>query len=78
LRDIEIANILRKIVDRKLVVTLVIDSYHSDGITQGRGGAMIRGTSIVDATPRPQDSLVASIQELENTWGIPIDYDKVP
>jgi hypothetical protein len=68
LRDIEMANILKKMVDRKLIVTLVIDSCHSGGITRGRGGAVIRGTSIVDTTPRPQDSLVASIQELENTW----------
>jgi len=68
LRDVEIAKILNKIIDKKLVVTLVLDSCHSGGATRGRGGAAVRGTDIVDTTLRPQESLVASVTELADTW----------
>ena len=68
LRDIEMTKILKKMIDKNLIVTLVLDSCHSGGATRGRGGATVRGTNIVDTTPRPQDSLVASIDELANTW----------
>ena len=68
LRDIEIAALLKKMLDKKLIVTLVIDSCHSGGLTRGRGGAVVRGNNEEDKTPRPQDSLVASKEELEHIW----------
>jgi hypothetical protein len=68
LRDIEIAALLKRMLDNKLIVTLVIDSCHSGGLTRGRGGAVVRGTDVEDKTPRPQDSLIASIDELEQIW----------
>jgi Caspase domain len=64
------AHILSRMVDKGLVVTLVLDSCHSGGATRGRGDATARGTDAVDAAPRPQDSAVASIEELENTWQV--------
>jgi hypothetical protein len=68
LRDIEIAALLRRMLDKKLIVTLVIDSCHSGGLTRGRGGAVVRGRNEEDKTSRPQDSLVASKEELEHIW----------
>lgn len=68
LRDIEIAKLLQRMTDKSLVVTLVLDSCHSGGATRGMGGATARGTDAIDTVDRPQDSLVASAEELENTW----------
>jgi Caspase domain len=68
LRDIEIAQILRNMLEKKLIVTIVLDSCHSGGATRGRGGAAIRGTDIVDTMNRPHDSLVAAVDELSYTW----------
>ena len=68
LRDIEIAALLKRMLDKKLIVTLVIDSCHSGGLTRGKGGATVRGSDVEDKTPRPQDSLIASIDELELIW----------
>ena len=68
LRDIEMMGILKKMVEKKLTVTLVLDSCHSGGATRGRGGATVRGTNIIDTASRPQNSLLAHIDELANTW----------
>jgi Caspase domain len=68
LRDIEMAKLLRNMVDKKLIVTIVLDSCHSGGATRGRGGAVVRGIDSIDTIIRPQDSLVASIEELADTW----------
>jgi len=67
LRDIEMAKLLRSMADRKLLVTMVLDSCHSAGMTRGPD-ARIRGLGSVDTTPRPTDSLVGSIDELAEAW----------
>jgi caspase domain-containing protein len=67
-RDIEMATLLNRMVEKGLLVTLVLDSCHSGGMTRGGGGAVPRGTDIIDRTARPNESLVASIDELSNTW----------
>ena len=67
-RDIEMATLLNRMVEKGLLVTLVLDSCHSGGMTRGKGGAVARGTDIIDLTPRPNESLVASIEELSSTW----------
>jgi hypothetical protein len=69
LRDIEFAALLKKMVDKKLVVTVVLDSCHSGGTTRA-GDSAIRGADreTVDTTPRPTDSLVASAEDLAKTW----------
>lgn len=66
LRDIELAYILKKMVDKSLVVTLVLDSCHSGGMN--RGDATVRGIDGIDPTLRPKQSLVASNEELVKVW----------
>lgn len=68
LRDIEIAHLLKKMVDKGLIVTIVLDSCHSGGATRGGNKAAVRGLGIVDTTQRPMKSLVASESELTDTW----------
>jgi len=69
LRDIELAHLLKKMMEKGLLVTIVLDSCHSGGATRGGGGARIRGLKSIDTTPRPLQSLVASDEELAATWG---------
>jgi predicted phosphodiesterase len=66
LRDVEIAHLLKQMVDKGLVVTVVFDSCHSGGATRGEG--TVRGISSIDTTERPAGSLVASHDELVRTW----------
>jgi hypothetical protein len=80
LRDVEIAQMLKTMVDKGLIITIVLDSCHSGGATRGRGGGVPRRatpnpelTSVnvvnfVDTTDRPVDSLVASLEILKSTW----------
>jgi hypothetical protein len=68
LRDIEIAYLLKKMVDKGLVVTIFLDSCHSGGSTRGPVKATVRGVSTVDTTDRPKDSLIAPSDELRGTW----------
>jgi hypothetical protein len=67
-RDTEMAKIIERMLKKGLIVTIVLDSCHSGGATKGNGGAVARGIGIIDKTPRPIDSMVASTEELENTW----------
>lgn len=67
LRDIEIAKILTRMVDKNLVVTVVLDSCHSGEATRGND-VDIRGLNTVDETARSTESLVASDEELIENW----------
>jgi hypothetical protein len=70
LRDIEIAHLLQKMVDKGLVVTVVLDCCHSGGLTRA-GDSDIRGadSNVVDTIKRPlAESPVASLTELTKTW----------
>jgi|GEM_PF-172128 len=67
LRDVEMSHLLKAMSDKGLLVTLVLDSCHSGGATRGMSGG-VRGISSVDTTRRPTDSLVASREELSQTW----------
>ena len=66
LRDIELVKLLRSMVKRKLVVTVVLDSCHSAGMSRGRD-ATIRGHGI-DTTLRSTRSLVGTREELAAAW----------
>jgi hypothetical protein len=71
LRDIELAFLLQKLVDKGLYVTIVLDSCHSGSATRawGPGPANkdnVRGSATIDNRPRP--SLVASDEELAKHW----------
>jgi hypothetical protein len=66
LRDVELATLLKRMTDKRLVVTVILDSCHSGGAT--RGDCDIRGSNEEDTADRPKDSLVASREELLNNW----------
>ena len=68
LRDIELAYLLRLMVDKGLLVTIVLDSCHSGGATRGGGHVRVRGLGVVDTTSRPSESLVASDEALAGAW----------
>src|SRR5262245_53595803 len=71
LRDVEIAVLLRSMIEKQLVVTLVLDSCHAGGATRGRGQAAVRGIGAIDTTNRPAESLVAGRDELMSVGGKP-------
>lgn len=66
LRDVELAFLLQELVEKELLVTLVLDSCHSGSAT--RDVATVRGSGVVDATPRPAHSLVAPAEALAANW----------
>ncbi|MEA5499120.1 caspase family protein [Limnoraphis robusta Tam1] len=68
LRDLEFAYLLQQMVDKKLQVTVVLDSCHSGGAVRGGEDENVRGSGVVDNTVRPQDSLVASSEEIIKNW----------
>jgi hypothetical protein len=59
---------MQKMVDKGLIVTLVLDSCHSGGAARNDQDKGVRGVDIIDMTPRPTDSLVASMEELIQNW----------
>ncbi|MEG4596518.1 caspase family protein [Microcoleus sp. F8_C2] len=65
-RDIELGKLLKEMVKKGLTTTVILDCCHSGGAT--RGDADVRGVEGVDTTPRPMKSLVASEEELAQTW----------
>lgn len=66
LRDVELATLLKRMTDKGLVVTIVLDSCHSGGAT--RGDYDIRSSDEIDVTPRAKTSLVATRDELISNW----------
>lgn len=66
LRDVEMATLLKRMADKQLVVTIILDSCHSGGAT--RGDAQIRSATEPDTLVRTTDSLVAERDELERNW----------
>jgi hypothetical protein len=73
LRDTELHFLIHKMVEKKLYVTIVLDSCHAGGATRGLldpdlGGAAVRGVGVIDTFKRPSESLVASGKELSDAW----------
>ncbi len=66
LRDIEVCALLRKLADKQVFSTVVLDCCHAGGAS--RSGVAVRGVEHVDRTPRPEQSLVGSAAELERAW----------
>ena len=66
LRDVEMTTLLKRMADKQLVVTIIIDSCHAGGVT--RGDAQIRSATEPDTVVRTADSLVAEREELERNW----------
>jgi hypothetical protein len=67
LRDVELATLLKRMTDKGLIVTLVLDSCHSGEATRGDDVA-IRGPGETDTALRDSESLVADRQELIENW----------
>ena len=73
-RDIDLAHVLKKMVDKGLIVTLVLDSCHSGGATRNAGSEdvalrTVEGAEPLDTTEeRPKDSKFASDEELKDAW----------
>lgn len=74
LRDTELQNLLQRLVDRGLIVTIVLDSCHAGGATRRPKPILnpelsdVRGVGEIDYMPRPCESLVASSEQLVKTW----------
>jgi hypothetical protein len=67
LRDLELAQLLKELVDKKLVVTLVLDCCHSGGAT--RGDAEIRGMEVIDDKPLQASFVpIAPLETLAANW----------
>jgi hypothetical protein len=81
LRDTELQHLIKELIDKKLTVTIVLDSCHAGGATRGSrpvvdpdsNGVGVRGIGEVDTTLRRLDSLVASSEQLLETW---VDAEK--
>lgn len=73
-RDVEMAHLLKKMVDKGLIVMVVLDSCHSGGLTRGGGkDVAVRGTEKIDRRQRPTGSLVATHDELRRTFQVLTD-----
>jgi len=68
LRDLELAYLLKMMVSKQVIVTIVLDSCHSGSATRGVSGDAIRSIQTVDTTRRPEQSLVASREDLMEVW----------
>ena len=66
LRDVEMTTLLKRMTDKGLIVTMILDSCHSGGAT--RGDAKIRSAGQTDTAQRSPKSLVAEPEELEQNW----------
>jgi Caspase domain len=65
LRGVELATLLKRMTDKGLVLTVILDSCHSGGAT--RGDKAIRG-STPDLSQRPTDCSFATREELISNW----------
>ncbi|MEG4595350.1 caspase family protein [Microcoleus sp. F8_C2] len=66
LLDVELTTLLKRMTDKGLIVTVIMDSCHSGGVT--RGDAAIRSGEETDTTPPEKESLVAPREELIANW----------
>jgi len=66
LLDVELTTLLKRMTDKGLIVTVILDSCHSGGAT--RGDAAIRAGDGTDTAPPDKESLVASREELIANW----------
>lgn len=67
LRDVEMTTLLKRMTDKGIIVTMVLDSCHSGGATRGLD-AEIRSAGQTDVAQRTGQSLVGDPQELEQNW----------
>lgn len=70
LRDVEIATVLKRMTDKRLIVTVIFDSCHSGGATRGDGDIRGSRNGEPDTQERPSDSLVATRDDLVQNWRV--------
>lgn len=68
LRDLELVKLVNDMVVKGLVVTVVLDSCHSGGMTRGSADVTVRGIASIDTTKRPTASLVDTPAVLIECW----------
>jgi len=68
IRDTELHFLLRAMVDRQLIVTLVLDSCYAASATRSWDHPSIRRGNKIDETQIDFNSLVAPEKELRRTW----------
>jgi hypothetical protein len=69
IRDIEMVYLLKKMIDKGLVVTAVFDCCHSGGVTRGDIDTRVRGVDDINGNlVKDKKSLVAPYEELYNNW----------
>jgi hypothetical protein len=78
LRDLDLAQLLKELVDKDLTVTVILDCCHSGGAT--RGDVEIRGMNIVDDKPLlPGQEIVIQLEGIRGLKpeGLPASEDYV-
>lgn len=68
LRDVELAFLLGKMVQKALVLTVVLDSCHSGGATRSPEGPEARGIPDPDLSMLPSDGADTPVEELRAAW----------
>jgi hypothetical protein len=66
LRDVEMTTLLKRMTDKELIVTVILDCCNSGGAT--RGDAEIRSSVEPDPLVRTHNSSVGKLEELEQNW----------
>lgn len=67
-RDLELAALLQALVDRKLIVTVILDSCHAGGAASRGSMEGVRGSDEIDKIPRVPSTLAGAPDELATIW----------
>ena len=68
IRDFELAHLLRLLVNKKQIVTVVLDSCHAGSATRGLNDIGVRSIGIINTIFPQMPTIVASDEELAATW----------
>jgi hypothetical protein len=71
IRDVEIAYLLQKMTDKKLVVTVVLDCCHSGGANRGHSHRTVRSIEKMDTNILESDRSMFSKEQLQIGWNRP-------
>ncbi|BBD52760.1 peptidase C14, caspase catalytic subunit p20 [Planktothrix agardhii NIES-204] len=72
LRDVELATLLKRMIDKGLVVTVILDSCHSGDAIRGDDIA-IRSPGEIDIASRSVESIVGTREQLIQNWRMLMD-----
>lgn len=74
IRDHELALVFKRMADKGIIATFVMDCCHSGGLTRGLDVG-VRGVEFVDETKRNTESLVGSHDDLAQCWASTMGAD---